>query len=85
VTTKYSLIASQVPPQSSEFSGECSQLHYSGTIGVGAEYALSDNALLRVESLYDDHGDAEYKYDNGDVYEASLSAHTVTAAVSLKF
>jgi outer membrane immunogenic protein len=86
VEETYALGFNQIAPSAiEEFSGQDSQTHFGFTIGGGVEYALTDSALLRVEYLYDDYGQAEYTYENDDVYEADLSAHTVRAAVSFKF
>ena len=68
-------------------SGSGTETHYGFTIGGGAEYAISDNLLLRVEYLYDDYGEERYNFgkDPGDHYDVDLTTHTVRAAVSYKF
>jgi outer membrane immunogenic protein len=68
-------------------SGSGTETHYGFTIGGGAEYAISDNLLLRVEYLYDDYGRKRYNFgeDPDDHYDADITAHIVRAAVSFKF
>lgn len=67
--------------------GSGTETHYGFTIGGGAEYAISDNLLLRVEYLYDDYGRERYNFgeEPDDHYDVDLTTHTVRAAVSYKF
>lgn len=67
--------------------GSGSETHYGFTIGGGAEYAMSDSVLLRIEYLYDDYSSKRYNFgiDPGDHYDVDLTAHTLRAAVSFKF
>jgi outer membrane immunogenic protein len=70
-----------------QMTGSGTETHYGFTIGGGAEYAITDNLLLRVEYLYDDYGRKRYNFgeDPDDHYDADITAHTVRAAVSFKF
>jgi len=70
--------------------GDDTQTHFGWTIGGGAEFAASDNVLIRVEYLYDDYGDEDYRItgpvpaDDYDV-RADLTASTVRVGVEYKF
>ncbi len=58
-------------------------------IGAGAEYALTQNILARVEYIYDDYGKENYnlRTPNGrnDRIKSNLQDHTVRAALEYKF
>lgn len=70
VEETYALGSTQIAPSAiDEFSGQDSQTHVGFTIGGGLEYALTDSALLRIEYLYDDYGQAEYTYEGGGAYK----------------
>ena len=62
-----------------------------GTIGLGAEYALTDHVSLRGEYRYSDFGSFGYDWMNiGGVgidahYEQALKAHSVRAGLSYRF
>jgi outer membrane immunogenic protein len=60
------------------------QTHVGWTLGVGAEYAVTENIALRAEYLYDDLGTADYVLD-GDPYEVALKTHTVRLGLSVSF
>lgn len=68
-------------------TGSGTETHYGFTIGGGAEYAMTDNLLLRLEYLYDDYGKERYNFgeDADDHYDADITAHTVRAALSYAF
>jgi outer membrane immunogenic protein len=57
-----------------QMTGSGTETHYGFTIGGGAEYAMTDNLLLRIEYLYDDYGDKRYNFgeDPGDHYDADI-------------
>jgi opacity protein-like surface antigen len=60
------------------------QTHVGWTLGVGAEYAVTDNIALRAEYLYDDLGTADYLLDD-EPYEVALKTHTVRLGLSVAF
>ena len=60
------------------------QTHVGWTLGVGAEYAVTENIALRAEYLYDDYGSADYVLGI-EPYEVALKAHTVRLGLSVAF
>lgn len=60
------------------------QTHVGWTIGVGAEYAVTENIAVRAEYLYDDLGTADYLLDD-EPYEVALKTHTVRLGLSVAF
>lgn len=59
------------------------QTHVGWTLGVGAEYAVTESIAVRAEYLYDDYGSADYLLD--DPYTVALKGHTVRLGVSVSF
>ena len=60
------------------------QTHVGWTLGVGAEYAVTENIALRAEYLYDDLGTADYLLDD-EPYEVALKSHTVRLGISVSY
>lgn len=62
------------------------QAHFGWTIGAGAEYAVTDNVILRAEYLYTDLGTKNYHANNvpGGI-DGKVNFGTVRAGVSFKF
>ena len=58
-------------------------------LGVGSEYAMTKNILLRLEYIYDDFGTKNYNFfvaaPNFDSRSVKFSENTVRAAVEYKF
>lgn len=73
------------------YTGEATRTLVGGSIGAGAEYALTQHILLRIEYLFDDYGRQSYSPSNdqpGDDWQArefSLQTHTFRAALSYRF
>ncbi|MBE7733939.1 outer membrane protein [Devosia faecipullorum] len=62
------------------------QTHFGWTIGAGAEYAVTDNMILRAEYLYTDLGTRNYHANNrpGGI-DTKMNFGTLRAGVSFKF
>lgn len=59
---------------------------YTGwSIGGGAELAITQNLIGRVEYLYDDFGHKDYIGSTGDPYRVSFRGQTVRGALAWKF
>jgi len=59
------------------------------TLGIGGDYAMTDNVLLRAEYRYSDYGDKTYSEDLGGGNSASIKfkhkAHDLRVGVAYKF
>jgi len=61
------------------------------TVGTGADYAVTDNVLLRLEYRYADYGDKSYRYvipGGGTAaidYDIDYKSHDVRVGVAYKF
>lgn len=72
--------------------GHDSATHLGWSLGGGAERALGDNLVLRLEYLYDDYGRQDYSIEApaGPFFpsyaaEVDLTAHTLRAALAWHF
>lgn len=65
--------------------GDDTQIHVGWTVGAGVEVAVTENLAVRAEYLYDDYGTKTYTFENTEVYDAFLTAHTVRAGISVGF
>jgi opacity protein-like surface antigen len=72
--------------------GDDGATHVGWTLGGGAEHALTDRLILRLEYLYDDYGRKSYTLDSppGPFFpsygaDLELTAHTLRAAVAWRF
>lgn len=62
------------------------QTHTGWTIGAGAEYAVTDNVLVRAEYLYTDLGTKNYLSGlGGGGVDANVNFSTLRAGISYKF
>lgn len=57
---------------------------YGYTIGGGAEYAVTNNILARIDYRYNDFGKTKFNFGVGSV-KADLTEHRVMAGVAYKF
>jgi outer membrane immunogenic protein len=55
------------------------------SVGAGAEYALTQNLLGRLQYVYDDFGSKNYVALDGGTYRVRLSGQTLRGALSWKF
>jgi outer membrane immunogenic protein len=63
-----------------------SAIRYGWTVGAGAEVALAENVLGRLEYRYTDLGARDQEYAFGDVTEdMHVTTHALRAGVSFKF
>lgn len=63
-----------------------SALRYGWTVGAGAEVALSENILARLEYRYTDLGERDQEYAFGHVTpDMHVTTHALRAGVSFKF
>jgi len=73
----------------SDFSGKAHETFTGWTLGVGADYAMTDNILLRAEYRYSDYGKKTWRQDIGGGDSASLridhTAHDLRLGVAYKF
>lgn len=67
--------------------GDDKSTHLGWTLGAGVERIINDRLSVRLEYLYDDYGNEEYRLRGDDFYdsEVELSAHTMRAAISYRF
>jgi len=75
----------------SAFSQGNSDTFTGWTVGVGSDYAVTDNLLLRLEYRYSDYGDKTYTYDLPGTgtdfvdYQVDHKAHDLRVGVAYKF
>jgi len=71
------------------FTGSNSKDRVGWNAGVGAEYALTQNIIARVEYIFDDYGKENYNFarprGGSDRIKSNLQDHTVRAALEYKF
>jgi len=80
----YTRIDSQVRPDAS-LPGFANSKTLSGwTVGVGADYAVLDNVLLRAEYRYSDYGDKVYD-DGANSYKIDYKTNDLRVGVAYKF
>lgn len=64
---------------------EFSETHVGWTIGGGAEYAVTDNILLRAEYRYSDYGTENYIINDTFSEDTELTTHDVRLGLAYKF
>ena len=73
------------------FAKEWNGIAAGGTVGVGAEYAISDHLSLRAEYRYSDFGSFDFDWLNiggfgiDAAYEQTLKTHSLRAGLSYRF
>jgi len=66
--------------------GNYSNVHWGWTLGAGAEFAVTDNILLRGEYLYMDLSEERYRVARGlPPIDNTYSGHMIRTALSYKF
>jgi len=55
------------------------------TVGVGSDYAILDNILLRAEYRYNDYGDDKYRTGSGEAYDVDYKTNDFRVGVAYKF
>lgn len=71
------------PPRGAALSNR--QTHTGWTIGAGAEYAATDNVIVRAEYLYTDLGTRPYDLTPLAIIDTNVNFGTVRAGISFKF
>jgi len=79
----------------SDVSGKDHETFTGWILGVGADYAMTDNVLLRAEYRYSDYGDKTYTYNLAGIpgiddtdsagYKISHKAHDLRVGIAYKF
>ena len=62
-----------------------SETYVGFSVGAGAEYALTQNLLGRLQYIYDDFGSKNYTALDGGIYRVKLTGQTVRGALFWKF
>lgn len=80
-----SLTAATDPSDLSTTGGSSSNVHFGGTIGVGAEYAFTDNLIGRAEIDYSKFADQTYSLGDFGSVSAGWDQTTATLGLAYKF